>query len=301
MYELILAEQDGLPIQTLCALAQVSRSGFYRFVGAPAPVADREEMRLRDQVQRLCLEMPGYGYRRVTVALQRQGWSVNHKRVLRLMGEDNLLCVPRQAWMRTTDSAHQEPIYPNLAAGYRPEGPNQLWVADITYIRLWYEFIYLAVLLDVWSRRAIGWALSRHIDTQLTLTALEMALRQRTRTPGLIHHSDQGVQYAAQEYIQLLKKHQLTISMSRKGSPYDNAFAESFIKTLKHEEVLLNEYETLEEAYGQIDHFIEQVYNRKRLHSALGYRPPVEFEQLWGSEIIPETGITLIPSHTVSI
>lgn len=295
MYSLIVEDRNGLGVRPLCELAQVSRSGDYRVLRAGEPEPDPGEMDPRDQIQQICLEMPGYGYRRVTKALQRLSYPVNHKRVLRLMRQDNLLCLRSIQWLRTTHSAHGLPVYPNLARQIEPEAPNQLWVADITYIRLLREFIYLAVILDAFSRRVLGWALSRHLDTTLSLTALQMALNSRLIQPGLVHHSDQGVQYAAQEYIAVLRDHQITISMGRKGNPYDNAFAESFIKTLKYEEVLLKEYEHLPEAYANIAHFIEEVYNRKRLHSALGYRPPVEFEELFERGERPKTGITFSP------
>jgi transposase InsO family protein len=214
----------------------------------------------------------------VTEALHDLGYKINHKRVLGLMRKDNLLCLRKKKWIHTTDSSHGYRVYPNLASGLIPNRPNQLWVADITYIRLVREFVYLAVILDVFSRRAIGWALSRHIDTNLSLTALRMALATRNVEPGLIHHSDRGVQYAATDYTDLLRKNNIAISMSRRGNPYDNAYAESFMKTLKYEEVLLNEYETFDEAKMNLTRFIEIVYNRKRLHSSLGYRSPERFE-----------------------
>jgi transposase InsO family protein len=222
--------------------------------------------------------MRAYGYRLITAELHRRGLKVNHKRVLRLLREDNLLCLRQRAFVRTTDSRHNLRVYPNLARNLPLSNINQLWVADITYIRLLREFIYLAVLLDAFSRRCIGWAISRHIDTQLTLAALQMALNTRTIRAGLIHHSDQGVQYAAADYVAVLHEHKIEISMSRTGNPYDNAKAERFMRTLKYEEIYMNDYETLAEVRASIEHFIETVYNRKRLHSAIGYRPPVEFE-----------------------
>jgi len=204
---------------------------------------------------------------------------VNHKRVRRLMQEDNLLCLRRRKFVVTTDSNHELPVYPNLAADLVLTGLDQLWVADITYIRLEIEFVYLAVILDAYSRRAIGWALDRTLEDDLSLAALRMALRARSPAPGLVHHSDRGLQYASKDYTDLLKAHQIDISMSRKGNPYDNARCESFLKTLKYEEVYRQEYRDLEEARASIERFIEKVYNQKRLHSALGYRPPTEFER----------------------
>jgi transposase InsO family protein len=261
----------------MCALAKVSRAGLYRFPrrSEPAPAADLE---LRDAIQRIALEWPCYGWPRMTEELRRHGWVVNHKRVYRLMCEDNLLCLRRRKFVVTTNSGHGLPVYPNLAAGMRLTGLNQLWVADITYIRLQWEFVYLAVILDAFSRRVVGWALERTLEDELTLAALHMALDERQPGPGLVHHSDQGVQYASGDYTGLLHAHGVIISMARKGNPYDNAVAESFIKTLKYEEVYRDEYRDLAEARASIGRFLEQVYNARRLHSALGYRPPTEFE-----------------------
>jgi transposase InsO family protein len=237
-------------------------------------------MALRDAMQKIALAFPAYGYRRITRELQRQGWRVNHKRVLRLMRADNLLCLRRRRFVATTDSAHRWPVYANVAATLVPTAINQLWVADITYVRLVCEFVYLAVVLDVFSRRVVGWALARTLEAQLTLAALKMAIAQRQPGRGLVHHSDRGVQYACAEYTALLTEHGMVGSMSRVGNPYDNAFAESFIKTLKYEELYRNEYRSLEEAAAAIGEFIDQVYNQQRLHSALGYRPPAEFEEM---------------------
>jgi putative transposase len=260
----------------MCVLAGVSRAGFYR---PPRPPQADRDMALRDALQRVALEFPSYGWPRMTRELQRRGWAVNHKRVYRLMRLDNLLCLRKRKFVVTTDSDHGLPIYPNLARGMTLTGLNQLWRADLTYIRLELEFVYLAVILDAFSRRVIGWALDRELSTELTLQALEMALAERWPAPGLVHHSDRGVQYASHAYTQLLQEHGIQISMSRKANPWDNAACESFIKTLKYEEVYRAEYRDLAEARAGIGTFLEKVYNQKRLHSALGYRPPAEFEQ----------------------
>ena len=263
-------------MSALCQMTGLNRAGFYRW-RVPRQ-ATPVEMELRDQMQKVALEWPAYGYRRITSELQQRGFAVNHKRVLRMMREDNLLCVRRRGFVVTTDSRHTLPIYPNLAGEIKPTAINQLWVADITYIRLRTEFVYLAVVLDAFSRRVIGWALGRTLQAELTMTALRMALIERQPAPGLVHHSDRGVQYASQDYTEILKQHRATISMSRKGNPYDNAKAESFMKTLKSEEVYRNEYRDFHEAHAGIGEFLERVYNQKRLHSALGYLPPAEFE-----------------------
>jgi transposase InsO family protein len=255
----------------------LSRATIWRQLRQPR-TSNEDELELRSQIQTIALEMRAYGYRPITAELHRRGVKVNHKRVLRLLREDNLLCLRQRAFVRTTDSRHNLRVYPNLTRELVLSNINQLWVADITYIRLLREFIYLAVLLDAFSRRCIGWAISRHIDTQLTISALQMALNTRTIHAGLIHHSDRGVQYAAADYVAVLHEHKIEISMSRTGNPYDNAKAERFMRTLKYEEIYMNDYETLAEVRASIEHFIEAVYNRKRLHSAIGYRPPAEFE-----------------------
>ena len=263
-------------MSALCQMTGLSRAGFYRW-RAPRQ-ATPVEMELRDQLQKVALESPAYGYRRITAELQQRGLEVNHKRVLGMMREDNLLCVRRRVFVVTTDSRHNLPVYPNLAREITPTAVNQLWIADITYIRLRTEFVYLAVVLDAFSRRVIGWALGRTLQAELAVTALRMALIDRQPSPGLVHHSDRGVQYASYDYTGMLKQHQATISMSRKGNPYDNAACESFMKTLKYEEVYRNEYRDFYEARASIAEFLESVYNQKRLHSALGYLPPAEFE-----------------------
>jgi len=239
----------------------------------------REDMDIKDRLEELALRFPRYGYRRMTAQLNKEGFAVNHKRVLRLMHESDLLCRTKRRFLRTTDSDHPYPVYPNIYQQVTITGVDQVWVADITYIRLQREFVYLAVILDAYSRRVVGWALSRHIDATLTCAALEAAIAERSPSCGCIHHSDRGVQYAADDYIEILKEHAFTISMSRKGNPYDNAQAESFMKTLKVEEVYVSEYRTFAEVNKRIGEFIELIYNQQRLHSALGYLSPVEFEQ----------------------
>lgn len=238
----------------------------------------QDQLDVQDRIEELALTYPRYGYRRITAALQREGKIVNHKRVLRLMKASDLLVRPLKGFQITTDSRHAFPIYPNLYQNRIPTEINRIWTADITYIRLPLCFVYLAVVMDACSRKALGWALGTSLDAELALSALRQALTHRNIPVGLVHHSDRGVQYASEAYTALLKAHGIQISMSRKGNPYDNAQMESFMKTLKYEEVFLNEYRTFEEARRQISHFINLVYNQKRLHSSLGYVPPDEYE-----------------------
>jgi len=262
----------------MCQLAQVSRAGFYRSFQEQQP--QQEEMELRSTIQQIFLEhRRRYGYRRVTKELRRRGRVVNRKRVERLMKEDNLLALQPKAFVTTTNSQHELEVYLNLASRMKLTGINQLWVADITYLRLQGEFVYLAVILDAFSRKVVGWELGRTLSSQLAKAALERAIAQRQPPPGLVHHSDRGVQYAAQEYIHLLQQHQLIPSMSRPANPYDNASCESFMKTLKREEIYASDYRDLEQLRQNLEEFIERYYNRVRLHSALAYQSPEEFEQ----------------------
>jgi putative transposase len=269
-----------LTVEQQCQIAEVSRAGFYRYLHQTTP--KQADMLLRARLQQLAVAHHRLrGYRMLTALLRREGQLVNRKRVLRLMREDNLLSLRRKKYVFTTDSAHTMPIYPNLARHAKLTAPNQLWVADITFIRLRDEFIYLAVVLDAYSRRVIGWDLARTLEAELALGALRMALKERSwKAEGLIHHSDRGVQYASNEYTGLLEQNEIQISMSRRGNPYDNARAERFMRTLKEEEVHETTYANLEEAHKRIGQFIEQVYNRKRLHSALRYLTPEEFERI---------------------
>jgi len=271
--------QKDIPINKGCSSLNISRRSYY--YSLKEKHIEPYNKKTRDSILNIALEFPKYGYRRVTAELHRRGQLTNHKKVLRIMREENILCKPRKKFrITTTDSNHSFTIYPNLAKGILLTGINQLWVSDITYVHLIDECVYLAVIIDVYSRKCIGWSLERHIDAYLAMTALNMAIDARLQfgISGLVHHSDQGVQYACNEYVNRLKELGIKISMSRRGNPYDNAFAESFMKTLKVEEVYLKEYKTFDEAYNNIKQFIEVVYNDKRLHSSIGYLPPVEFE-----------------------
>jgi len=268
----------GLTVRRMVELGGVSRASFYRF-DEDGPTGVDRDMDLRDAIQRIALKWPCYGRPRITAELKRQGWNVGPNRVRRLMREDNLLCVRKRKFVVTTDSNHSLKVYPNLASELDVDGINQLWVADITYIRLETEFVYLAVVLDAFSRRVIGWALDRTLEDDLPLQALRTALEMRRPTSGLVHHSDRGSQYASNDYTDLLKDHGCRISMSHKASPWENGGCESWMKTLKYEEVFRQEYRDLGEARTCLERFIDKVYNQQRLHSALGYRPPAEFEQ----------------------
>jgi transposase InsO family protein len=265
-------------IDQLCALARVSRAAYYRHWQDHAPLA--QETVLRDAAQRHAIAHRHYGYRRITALLKRDGFAANHKRVARILTEDNLLCLRKPLFKPpTTDSRHGWRVWPNLARRLKPMAIDQLWVADITYVRLGEAFVYLAVVLDAFSRKVVGWAMADHLRAELALAALQMALDSRKPQPGgLVHHSDRGIQYACGDYIERLEAAGIQPSMSRPGCPYDNAMAESFMKTLKQEEVDAAQYRDLDDARNAIARFIDHVYNRHRLHSALQYRPPEAFE-----------------------
>ncbi|AHE55286.1 IS3 family transposase [Sphingomonas sanxanigenens] len=269
-----------LSVEQLCRLAEVPRAAFYRRWQDYAP--KQEETALRDKLQQLCLANRHYGYRRITALMKRDGWHINHKRVQQLMREDNLLCVRKPIFRpATTDSRHGWRIWPNLARHLDPSEVNQLWVADITYVRLAEAFVYLAVILDAFSRKVVGWAMADHLRAELALDALTMALERRPVVAGgLVHHSDRGIQYACGDYIARLEAAGILPSMSRVGCPYDNAMAESFMKTLKQEEVNGADYRDLADAAKHIGSFLEEIYNRQRLHSALAYRSPDEYEHI---------------------
>lgn len=271
--------QGSLTIERMCALGEVSRAGFYRDWQRLEPKA--EETEVQSRIQQIVLAHRGsYGYRRVSWELKHQGMTVNHKRVLRIMQQDNLLAVRRRKFILATDARHDLPVYLNLAGRMELSGINQLWVADLTYIRLREEFLYLAVVLDAFSRRVVGWALDDSLHAPLAIAALRNAIDQRRPMPGLVHHSDRGIQYASEDYVALLRKYGIVPSMSRTGNPYDNARCESFMKTLKQEEIYTREYRNRADLEKHIGQFLEQYYNRQRLHSALGYRSPEAFENI---------------------
>ena len=270
--------QGNLGVERMCQLAEVSRAGFYRYLRRGWKW--EEEVALRSAVQDVVIDHRWrYGYRRVTEDLRARGMIVNHKRIARIMREDNLLVVRRDRCRPRGHTVRAARVYLNLAKRMTLLGPNQLWVADITYIRLACEFVYLAVVLDVFSRKVIGWALGRSLKAQLPISALERAIANRMPPPGVVHHSDQGVQYASKEYMETLRKHKMLPSMSRPGNPYDNATCESFLKTLKREEINATTYRDFEDLQKRLDEFIEGYYNVCRLHSALGYRSPEDFEK----------------------
>jgi transposase InsO family protein len=278
--------QGNLSVDRMCQLAEVSRASFYRSLKEQAPA--EEDVEVRSAIQQIALEhRRRYGSRRIAAALRRRGMVVNRKRVSRLMREDNLLAIQPRTFVVTTNSDHELEVYLNIASRLRLSGIDQLWVADITYIRLKKEFVYLAVILDAFSRRVVGWELDQTLATRLPLAALERAIAGRQPKPGLVHHSDRGVQYASGDYVRTLRKHQMIPSMSRPANPYDNASCESFIKTLKREEIYANQYRDLDHLRANIEEFIERYYNQLRLHSALGYQSPEEFEQATSSEAIP--------------
>jgi putative transposase len=263
----------------------LSRSTYYYNSKDKPEEVLMKEADIQDRIEGIACEYPRYGYRRITKQLHREGFMVNHKKVLRIMRENSLLCSVKRKWIKTTDSRHQYRRYPNLIKDRVARVPNQIWVADITYIRIMTAFVYLAVILDTFSRKVVGYAISKSLGNDLTIQALKSAISSRNPERGCIHHSDQGIQYACKEYVDILKENDFCISMSAKGNPYDNAMAESFMKTLKYEEVYLWEYETFNDVTERLPYFIEKVYNLKRLHSSLGYVPPDEFEASYFNNI----------------
>jgi len=274
-----MIQESNVPISRSSETLGVTARGYYRWKHKSDPLDINQG--IRERLHEIALEFPKYGYRRVTHELRRRGEAINHKRILRLMREENLLVRRKKFKPRTTQSNHGLPKYKNLIKGLELIGVNLVWVSDITFIRLGQGFVYLAVIMDLFSRRCVGWALSRNPDAQLTLDALNMAIKLRglENIMGCIHHSDQGVQYAAQAYVERLHEVGIRPSMGEIGNSYENAHAESFIKTLKNEEVWMNEYETIEDVFCNIKKFIEEVYNKKRLHSSIGYKPPIEYEK----------------------
>ena len=285
--------QGKLSVERMCALTQVSRAGFYRWLGRKQPGV--EETAVRAAIQEVAVEHNRrYGYRRITAELHHRGMVVNRKRVLRMMQEDNLLAIRTRKFVRTTDSQHPFEIFLNLAKRMELTAPNQLWVADLTYIRLQQEFVYMAVVLDAFSRRVVGWALNRSLRSTVAVDALQQAIEDRKPLPGLVHHSDRGVQYASHDYTELLRKHGATCSMSRAGNPYDNARCESFLKTLKQEEIYCREYQDLDDLRRHSSAFIDEYYNRQRLHSALGYLSPEAFEATTSNDAGPAARMSFL-------
>jgi len=275
----------------------IAQSTYY-YKGKERPIAiQKQEADLRDRIERIACEFSRYGYRRITAQLKREGYEINHKKVLRIMRQSSLLCYVKKKWKRTTNSNHSYPCYPNLVKDLDITNINQVWYADITYIRLLTEFVYLAILLDGYSRKIVGYALSKALDTELVLSAFQMAMDKRRPLLGCIHHSDQGIQYASTDYVKELNINNFKISMASKGNPYENAYAESFIKTLKHEEVNLWDYKTIQDVAERVPFFLQEVYNKKRLHSALGYQPPDEFE----SELIKNKKIVYALCQSITI
>jgi putative transposase len=285
--------QGKLSVERMCTLAQVSRAGFYRWLKTKEPTA--EENGVRSAIQEIAVQHRRcYGYRRITAQLRQRGMVVNRKRVLRMMQEDNLLAIRTRKFVPTTDSRHSFEVYLNLAKRMELTAPNQLWVADLTYVRVQQEFVYLAVVLDAFSRRVVGWALNQSLRSTIAVDALQQAIDERNPLPGLVHHSDRGVQYASEDYINLLRKRGATCSMSRVGNPYDNARCESFLKTLKQEEIYCREYRDMEDLRVHSSAFIEKYYNRERLHSALGYVSPAAFEQASAQSAGPAARMSFI-------
>jgi transposase InsO family protein len=274
--------QGGLSVELMCSLGGVSRATFYRHLRGRMPRT--ADMEARHEIQKISLAHRRYGYRRVCKTLRHRGLVMNHKKVLRLMRQDNLLAIRKRKFVVTTESGHARPVFSNYAQHIKVDRPNQLWVADITYIRLRYEFVYLAVVLDVFSRSVVGWALGRSLQALLAVKALESAIAHRQPPPGLVHHSDRGVQYASEEYIRLLERFRMLGSMSRPGCPFDNAFCESFMRTLKQEEVYCSRYTGMEDLEAHLTEFIDNYYNVRRLHSALGYCPPLSYEQQYAAK-----------------
>lgn len=272
--------KGGFGISDLCKILSVSRNSYYWYLKTNMSKVKDDEV-LKNQIDQIVLEFPRYGYRRITEELKNREFNINRKRTLRIMKENDLLCKVKRKFMITTDSNHNLPIFPNLIKGIKASKIDQIWVADITYIRLSSgRFVFLAIVLDLYSRKVVGWNLGENLSSNLATSALKMAIEARGPKPGLIHHSDRGIQYASWNYTDLLLTNHFQISMSRKGNPYDNAMAESFNKTLKWDEVYVNEYDTYDEARLRIANYIENIYNAKRLHSSLNYRSPEQFERM---------------------